>query len=155
MRGFGDCKLTPFFSPPPFPHPHPRLVKIPAATVGGGVKAANEFCGKFWTFNCDGKTKDKECMKLNARVCAPSKKKRDRCSLQKSKASEGMYKQCKPTEEQVNDMIRDFEADDTFDNWFAGTCEDGDGSKVMFKTPAGEDKEVDACAVAKASAERR
>ena len=119
------------------------------------AKDARAHCAKFWTFNCDGKTSDKECMQLNARLCAPSKKKRDRCSLQKSKAKEGMYKQCKATEEQVKKLIDDFEADDTFDNWFAGTCEDGDGYKAIFKIPSGEDKEVDACAEAKASAERR
>ena len=86
-------------------------------------------------------------------MCAPSKKRPDRCSLQKSKAKEGLYKKCKPTEEQVKDLVRDFEADDTFDNWFAGTCESGDGSRVKFTTPGGEKTELDACEEAKASAE--
>ena len=126
-------------------------VVIPTDALTGGTAKKTAFCNQFWTFNCDGDG-DERCQTLNPRVCAPSGKRLDRCALLKSKGGDN-YKKCRPTEVQAADLVRDFEADDSFDNWFSGECSSGNGVEVKFKVPSGEDKTLDGCAEAEKSKE--
>ena len=138
-----------------FKHTYTHLtcaVKMDTAAITGGTKKKTEFCNQFWTFNCDEGEDEEDCVQLNARMCNPSKQHMDYCALSKS-AGGDKYRKCRPTEQQAKDLVRDFEADDTYDNWFAGACSKGHGSTIVFKTPEGEDKEIDGCAEAKACKE--
>ena len=132
-----------------------RVLDCKKVTIKPGLSSPKdkaEYCNKFWTFNCDGA--DGDCDTLNPRVCFPSGKHRTKCALLKSSAKDGKYPTCKATEKQIKDLVFDFESDDTYDNWFAGACEDG-GSNIKFTTDADAEAVVDGCAEAKKAKERR
>ena len=126
--------------------------KVPIKPGLSSRKEKDEYCNKFWTFNCDGAGGD--CDTLKPHLCFPSGTHVTKCALLKSKKKEGKYPTCKAKEKQIKDLVFDFESDEGYDNWFAGACEDG-GSNIEFTTDEDTKAVVDGCAEAKKAKERR